>query len=176
MQPLPWFVIILIILFKDSMAQDLEYEYDYQLVCPPTPPFPAVIPSPQQILQMATNDFQALFPFPDCGNVISVGQVCHLSGLFGLPGDNPIKVYGIDSTSFTFLSLPGHAEGAGRYISFTFAPLIMEPDCISLYVHAWGPWSLTAEITRDSGLAESVWASYANNIADAINDGTVNNY
>jgi hypothetical protein len=73
-------------------------------------------------------------------------------------------------------TLPGHAEGAGRYINFSFGSLVAEPYCLFLYVHAWGPWSLTAEVTRDSGLAESVWASYANNIANAINDGTIVNY
>lgn len=148
-------------------ARDLTYNYGYVLAYPPTP-------SAQQMLQMATNNFQALFTFHNCGNVISVGQICHL-GTGGPGGDNPIEVVAIGTTSFTFLSLPGHAEGAGRLITFSF---VVDPMTLRLYldVAARGSWTIQAELTRDGGVANNFWKEYANNLQAAIADGTVNSF
>ncbi|MGW2938496.1 hypothetical protein ACWDA7_43530 [Streptomyces sp. NPDC001156] len=76
----------------------------------------------------------------------------------------------IGTTSFTFLSLPGHTEGPGRIITFSFQ---QDPTTQRLYldVNAQGPWSWSSEITRDAGTARGFWQDYASNLQAAIANG-----
>ena len=148
-------------------TKSLYYNYKYVLASPPTP-------AASQVLHMTTNDFQASFPFHNCGNVIGVGTTCHLGNGSGfLPqDDNPIRFMAIGTTNFTYLTLPGHYEGAGRVFTFSF---ITNSTTQRLYfdVVSSGPWNATAEALRDSGSARSFWRGYADNLRAAIANGTV---
>jgi large repetitive protein len=58
--------------------------------------------------------FSALFPIPSNCASLSAGRTCWLL-------NNPVYVRYADYRSgFGFLSLPGHTEGAGKYINFSF--------------------------------------------------------
>jgi len=134
----------------------LNYTYDYPIASPPHP-------SPQQVLKLATTHFQSLFPFPSCGNILTVGQTCNLG-----PGPtNPIEVVDISPSSFSFLSLPNHAEGAGRVILFSFF-VDTTANGLNLDVFAKGPWSAGAQVTVNTGAAKALWQSYANNLKAAV--------
>lgn len=134
----------------------LNYTYTYPIASPP-------YPSPQQVLKLATTNFQNLFPFPSCGNIITVGQTCDLG-----PGPfNPIEVVDISPTSFSFLSLPGHAEGAGRVILFSFF-VDGTTNNLDFDVFAKGPWSASAQGTVSTGAAQALWQKYANNLKTAV--------
>ncbi|MFF3313867.1 hypothetical protein [Streptomyces sp. NPDC002952] len=71
------------------------------------------------------------------------------------------------ATSFTFKSLPGHAEGADRFIRFSFSqnPTTFE---LRMKVEGWGPWSAGAQASIDSGLVNQFWSSYATNIKNRL--------
>jgi hypothetical protein len=147
---------------------ELTYNYGYPLAYPPAP-------TPEAVLTMARNHFSAYFPFGGCGTALHVGQICHLTGTgpagtWGPGSDNPIQVVSVGTTSFTFLSLPGHAEGPGRIITFSF---LQNPMTQRLYldVSAQGPWSLASESTRDTGAARGFWQAYASNLQAAIAKG-----
>lgn len=144
-------------------AQDLGYNYGYVLRYPPAP-------APQAVLRMATTNVSAYFPFQGCGTVLHVGQVCSLQGP---NGNNPIKVVAIGPTSFSFLSLPGHAEGAGRTIVFSFIVQTSPINTQRLFldVHASGPWSAGAAASVASGLARGFWQQYATNLQRGIASG-----
>ncbi|MFI9723410.1 hypothetical protein ACIHFE_27785 [Streptomyces sp. NPDC052396] len=145
--------------------RDLSYHYSYHLN----------INWPQSELLTATslmgivaNDFGHLFPFGgNCTSLPAVGGVCHL---MSAGHNNPVQVVGRTPTSFTFKSLPGHAEGAGRYITFTFIRTGTSGPGIAhtLSVHAWGPWTPAAAATVSSGLARSIWQQFATNIGNAF--------
>ena len=151
-------------------STSLSYSYRYFISSPPTP-------SAERVLQMATHNFQALFPFHDCGNVIGINQNCNLGNGSGfLPLDkNPIQVLAISATNFTYLALPGHYEGAGRSFTFSF---ITSNTTRHLYldVASSGPWSAADETLHNSGAARRFWRGYADNLRAAVANGTVNNY
>ncbi len=69
---------------------------------------------------------RGLFPISGMVNNPRVGQRLILQG------NNPVSVVTVGSRHFTLKSLPGHQEGAGNYISFTFT-------ANKLLVNAWGP-------------------------------------
>ena len=106
------------------LAYDYAYFfYDFGGWFSPPPP------SPQALLRMAIYRFAVYFPFTwGCGWTIHVGEVCSLDGIA------PIRVMSITSTSFTFLSLPGHPEGANRLITFFWT--LLWPH-LSECVFAW---------------------------------------
>lgn len=56
--------------------------------------------------------FGLIFPIPsNCGS-LWLGRVCRLAGA------GPVKVIGLWSTGFTFMSMPGHVEGPYKTITF----------------------------------------------------------
>jgi hypothetical protein len=147
-------------------SQDLQYAYAYVLAYPPQP-------GSKPVAKMANRNFSAYFPFSGCGSVLSVGQVCTLGG--GAPGGGPIRIIGLTPASFTFVSLPGHPEGANRLITFTF---VTDSLTKRLYLTVWarGVWTAVAEATRDSGTANGIWQQYADNLAAGIARGDWKNY
>ncbi|HLL64283.1 MAG TPA: hypothetical protein VK453_00895 [Micromonosporaceae bacterium] len=144
-------------------AQNLGYEYTYSLGIP----WPqSVLQTPQSITSEVTSNFAAYFPFSsDCARLPAVGGVCNLYNV-GLA--NPIQVVERTATSFTFMSLPGHAEGAYRYIRFTFYKVGADPfGDLRLQVSAWGPWTVAAAATISSGTANYYWSQFAANVGRA---------
>jgi RHS repeat-associated protein len=85
--------------------------------------------SPATIMSIVSHAFNSYFPIPTPCTTLSVGAVCSLAG-------SPVKVEAMWSTGFRFLSMPGHVEGAGKRIEFTFS---RSWGVHSLHVRAWGP-------------------------------------
>ncbi|TVZ90412.1 hypothetical protein [Streptomyces sp. BK340] len=111
----------------------------------------------QDWFRTATTEFEEFFPFQGCSNVLKVGDTCVLQ-----PGNSPIQVSEMGSNYFVFKSLPGHLEGANRYIKFAFYVLDNE---LRLGVRAWGPPSLVAKGTVWSGAAADIWGTYASELS-----------
>ncbi|CRK55413.1 hypothetical protein [Alloactinosynnema sp. L-07] len=138
---------------------DLSYHYRYDL-------FVERVGSSEELAATVANRLTVYFPFDsDCRYLPHVGGRCELYsvpglGLFGTT--NPVLVVDRTPTSWTFRSLPGHVEGAGRYITFTF---VRAPYGYELDVRAWGPWSLSASLTVSSGAAREVWQRFADNVS-----------
>ena len=145
-----------------------SFNYRYPISSPPTT-------SAEQVLRMATHDFQVLFPFHNCGSVIKVNTDCNLGDGSGfLPQDNnPVKFMAIGGTNFTYITFPGHYEGAGRVFTFSF---IISNTTLYLDVASSGPWHPTAQALHDSGAARIFWEGYADNLQAAIANGTEKNY
>lgn len=146
-------------------SNDFEYSYVYTLSYPPQP-------GPQAVLRMATRNFTAYFPFSGCPQVIGPGLICPLQGP---NGNDPIRVESITATSFTFRSLPGHAEGADRMITFSFYTDSVT-NRLYMKVHAWGPSSAGVLGSVATGFASGIWQQYATSLQDGIATGDYNNY
>ena len=127
---------------------------------------------PQALLRMATRNFSAYFPFGGCGSQITVGMICTLDD--HLPGGAPIKVLDISATSFTFLSLPGHPEGADRMITFAFRT--DSNGHTDMTVWSRGPSSIGAVGTILTNAEYYIWGFYAGNLSRGIQDGDIHNY
>jgi hypothetical protein len=145
------------------VAQDLGYNYAYSLGIP----WPqSVLQTPASIMTEVANNFYAYFPFASsCVSLPAVGGRCDL---YNAGTTNPVRVVERTATSFTFVSLPGHAEGADRYIRFTFYKVGTDPYAdLRLQAQAWGPWTAAAAATISSGLANYFWSQFAANVGRA---------
>lgn len=142
----------------ETSNDGLEYTYRYPLQV-------ETVGDPFQLTSFVGDEFVSYFPFDsDCKTLPPVGTRCELYTVPGwpIPGTtNPVEVVHRSPNSWTFLSLPGHAEGADRYITFTFD---QDPD-FSMTVHAWGPWTPTAALTVSTGAAEAIWGRFASNVS-----------
>ena len=71
----------------------------------------------------------------------------------------------INGSIFSLRSLPGHFEGAGRFIKFS---LVTTSNGFSqelwLKVDASGPWTPGAYLSVTSGQAYGFWQQFATNI------------
>lgn len=85
--------------------------------------------SSKTLMRIVKNAFWLYFPIPSNCATLSVGRRCSLAG-------SPVRVEAMWSTGFRFLSLPGHKEGAGKRITFSFS---RRYGFHYLHVHAWGP-------------------------------------
>ncbi|HEU5222684.1 MAG TPA: RHS repeat-associated core domain-containing protein [Candidatus Lumbricidophila sp.] len=75
--------------------------------------------SNSQAFKYFAGHLDKVFPIPGLPNNPAAGSIQHLRP-FGL-GDNPVRVVAVTDLSLTLESLPGHAEGAGNLITFTFS-------------------------------------------------------
>lgn len=144
-------------------AEDLGYNYAYSLGIP----WPqSVLQTPASIMTEVAYNFAAYFPFASsCASLPAVGGRCDL---YNAGTTNPVRVVERTATSFTFVSLPGHAEGADRYIRFTFYKVGADPYAdLRLQAQAWGPWTAAAAATISSGLANYFWSQFAANVGRA---------
>ncbi len=122
--------------------------------------------SPEQVWCDVSSHLNQLFPLANVPSSIHVGDVMHLQiptapGLPGI-GDAPVQVTDVGNNGFSFVSLPGHAEGAGRTISFTMAP---QPDgTVGLQVDAGGPVSGWSALPGNDQFTHALWSVFANNI------------
>lgn len=122
---------------------------------------------------MATHNFSTYFTFSGCGTQLIVGMSCTLDTGVPFVGA-PIKVVGIGETSFTFLSLPGHPEGADRLITFSFGT--DSDGQTEMTVWSRGPGSLGASLTIATGIAFLFWHTYFDKLNMGILDGDIDNY
>lgn len=128
-------------------------------------------PTAHSINMIATQDFSQYFPFgTNCSGAISVGQVCNLSYF---SSNNPVRVESIDFNSFTLISLPGHAEGANRRITFRFENAY---DRIYMYVHATGPSSWPSWATKHGMVAKDTWNFYGTKLKNGVDSGAWRQY
>lgn len=115
--------------------------------------------SAKQIRQWLTNSgFSYKFAVPNNCDRLWTGRRCSLSG-------NPVKVRWIDSTGFSFLSLPGHTEGSGKRITFRFS---RKGKQLYLRVYASGPDRTWCDKNRACAAAhrtfiKGVWGGLAGN-------------
>ncbi|MGH3861316.1 hypothetical protein [Actinokineospora sp.] len=137
---------------------DLTYHYRYDL-------WVESAFTPEHLTSMVASRLTRYFTFDsNCSYLPPVGTQCDLYNVPGLPllGSNPVMVIDRSPTSWTFRSMPGHAEGAGRFITFSF---VHGPYGYVLDVASWGVWTPAAELTVSSGGARAAWQRFADNIS-----------
>jgi hypothetical protein len=114
--------------------------------------------SQQQIMREIQNNFNQYFTFTGDQPKIVEGAVINLDGP---AGPEPVKVTRVTDTSFSFISLPGHHEGAGRVIEFSIVPAAASPVPgrlnWELRVEASGPISGLSVIPGTSWFNKGVW-------------------
>ncbi|WP_405720827.1 DNRLRE domain-containing protein [Streptomyces sp. NBC_01537] len=104
-----------------------------------------------------------VFPLSGCGATLSYGERCNLAY-----GKGPVRVIALGSTSWTFLSLPGHVEGSGKHIRFSFSK---SWGMLKMTVKAWGTnntWcnkSKPCSALNNNVFARGMWAAFAVDIA-----------
>jgi hypothetical protein len=103
-----------------------------------------------------------------CGGVLSFVATCYTAA------GNPIRVVSVTCTSLSFLSLPGHSEGAGDTITFKLT-LDTKGDTM-LTVGAKGPSQWYDALPgvhwfRQSVLAHGLWSKLADNLRSRFNRG-----
>jgi hypothetical protein len=101
----------------------------------------------------------------DTGELVK-GATMNLEGPFG--ENEPVQVAAIAPDSLSFVSLPGHNEGAGRVITFSIVPAIDNPVPgrlnWELRVAASGPLSRGSLIPGASWLNKGIWQTFADNL------------
>lgn len=108
----------------------------------------------EDVWKVVSPALRGLFPLSGMVNNPKVGQRLVLFG------NNPVTVVTVRSRHFTLKSLPGHQEGAGNYISFTFTST-------QLLVNAWGP-STNKEKTV---LPFALWLKFSQRIMNYLAPG-----
>ncbi|WP_149441032.1 hypothetical protein [Mycolicibacterium sp. P1-5] len=156
--------------FKDSPADDTtdspvpgggygSYHYGY--------PFSTAEGwTKEQIMSEVRTHFNNYFTFTADQSVLVEGATINLKGPFG--ENEPVKVVSVTGDSFTFVSLPGHNEGAGRTITFSIVRSQVNPipgrlDW-ELRVAASGPLSDLSLVPGASWFNKAVWQVFANNL------------
>ncbi|BBX05487.1 hypothetical protein [Mycolicibacterium aichiense] len=156
--------------FKDSPADDTSdppapgggygsYHYGYPFSTPEGW-------TKEQIMSETRAHFNNYFTFTADPADLVEGATINLQGPFG--ENEPVKVVSVTPDSFTFVSLPGHNEGAGRTITFSIvqAPASPIPGRLAweLRVAASGPVSDLSLIPGTSWLNKAVWQVFADNL------------
>ncbi len=121
--------------------------------------------SQQQIMREIQKNYNKYFTFTGDQPEIVEGAVVNLNGP---AGPEPVKVTKVTDTSFSFISLPGHDEGAGRVIEFSVVPAAASPVPgrlnWELRVEASGPLSDLSLVPGASWFNKGVWQVFANNL------------
>jgi len=121
--------------------------------------------SQQQIMQEVLNNYNKYFTFTGDQPKIVEGAVINLNGPIG---PEPVKVTKVTDTSFSFVSLPGHHEGAGRVIEFSVVPAAASqvPGRLNweLRVEASGPVGGASAVPGASWVNKGIWQVFADNL------------
>jgi hypothetical protein len=119
----------------------------------------------QQIMREIRKNYNQYFTFTGDQPEIVEGAVINLNGPVG---PEPVKVTKVTDMSFSFISLPGHDEGAGRVIEFSIVPAAASPVPgrlnWELRVEASGPLSDLSLVPGASWFNKGVWQVFANNL------------
>jgi hypothetical protein len=117
-------------------------------------------------MRLLAMDFGGIFPFSSSCSSLYVGERCALATG---PYHNPVRVTSVGATSFSFLSLGGHLEGANKTISFSF---FNRGRGLFLNVRAGGRnnwWQKIPLARRVNRLfANHVWGDLAGNMRGAL--------
>lgn len=120
----------------------------------------------EQIMSEVQQHFNYYFTFTADTNSLVEGARLNLKGPFG--EDEPVQVTSVTPDSFSFISLPGHNEGAGRIIKFTVVPAAESPVPgrlnWELRVAASGPLSKASLVPVTSLANKVIWQIFANNL------------
>lgn len=108
----------------------------------------------EDVWKVVRPGLRKLFPLSGMVNNPKVGQRLVLFG------NNPVTVVTVGSRHFTLKSLPGHQEGAGNYISFTFTST-------KLLVNAWGP----STNKSDPILPTTLWFAFSQKVLNYLAPG-----
>lgn len=120
----------------------------------------------EQIMSEVQKHFNYYFTFTgDTGELVK-GAKINLKGPLG--ENEPVQVTNIAPDSFSFVSLPGHNEGAGRVIKFAIVPAAENPVPgrlnWELRVAASGPLSKGSLVPGASLANKVIWQVFANNL------------
>ncbi|WP_078056999.1 LGFP repeat-containing protein [Corynebacterium provencense] len=133
--------------------------------------------TPNSVNREVTEHFDAYFTFTGCGQKLRVGDRCDLKTVIDtIAGPAPIEVTSISNDVFSFKSLEGHPEGAGRTITFRFVSKPGDFDVskknVHLIVTAWGPTSKAslAGPFNSQSLARYSWGKFSRNLNERINN------
>jgi EspA-like secreted protein len=125
--------------------------------------------SQKQIMQEIQNKYNKYFTFTGDQPKIAQGAVINLNGP---AGPEPVKVTKVTDTSFSFVSLPGHHEGAGRVVEFSVVPAAASPVPgrlnWELRVEASGPISGLSVVPGASWFDKGVWQVFADNLESRL--------
>lgn len=117
------------------------------------------------IVPTLNTDFNRWFQYPGCPTHVKIGSRCNLDTPFGIA---PVVVVGLTDYGFALRSLPGHFEGEGRTIRFTFytADKVGLPNDKTMHVDAWGPVSNLSVGGPFNGTGADIaaWRPFANKI------------
>lgn len=125
--------------------------------------------SQKQIMQEILDNYNKYFTFTGDQPRIVEGAVINLNGP---AGPEPVKVTKVTDTSFSFISLPGHHEGAGRVIEFSIVPAATSPVPgrlnWELRVEASGPLSGLSVVPGASWFNKGIWQVFADNLGSRL--------
>lgn len=125
--------------------------------------------TPNKLNAHVMANFNKFFPLRGCGRSIRVGKRCSLR-FAGL--DNPVRVSAAGSNYFELLSLPGHKEGAGKKIRFSFHRVCSRGSCsMRLRVRARGSsaWYQRGPLSHpNTFLARQMWRQFAVSISQQL--------
>ncbi len=139
-----------------------SYDYSFDL---------GTLGSPTTIATFVHEDCANVFPISGCDDNFRQGEDMLLQErlLFGVYTQSfPVEVKTVASTYFSFVALPGHPEGQGRRITFSFT----QATCQDLYLHVYTSKNGSALThwfglrTVDFWIAHETWAEFASNIEE----------
>ena len=145
------------LLWKANQPTKHEYSYSHRYLIQYPALMTGELKDGRAVWASALSNMGGLFPISGISGSPKVGQV------FQLNGSNPTKVVHVSDRSMTFLSMPGHIEGANNYITFE-----VSQDGTYLSVWAWGPKAAPFPANQIPNL---VWPLFAVNLANSINPG-----
>ena len=120
----------------------------------------------EQIMSEIQTHFNNYFTFTSDAGELVTGVKINLEGPFG--ENEPVQVTAIAADSFSFVSHPGHNEGAGRVIKFSIVPAADNPVPgrlnWELRVAVSGPLSRGSLLPGASWLNKGIWQIFADNL------------
>jgi hypothetical protein len=143
-----------------SPASATSYDYSFDL---------GPLGTPDQVAGFTRFECPVVFlPLRGCTSEFQLGERLNLHESFlWFTQSFPVRVIALSSTSWTFIALPGHPEGPGRTITFSFRYGANQRDIIlnvhtspkgSTFTQWWGLRSL------DFWVADLTWKQVATNI------------
>jgi RHS repeat-associated protein len=142
-----------------SSATSYDYTFDLGLIIDPT-----------TVANFVHDDCVNVFPIRGCDDNFVEGEHMLLQEtlLFGAYTQSfPVDVKTVATTYFSFVALPGHPEGQGRQITFSFT---QATSCADAYLHVYTSKQGSALTqwpgvrTLDFWIARQTWAELASNI------------
>jgi RHS repeat-associated protein len=136
-----------------------SYDYSFDL---------STLASPKMVATFVHEDCYYIFPIQGCVDDFTKGEHMPLQEKIGPYTQSfPVEVETVGSTFFSFVALPGHPEGQGRRITFSFT---QANSCQDVYLHVYTSKEGSAVTqwpgvrTIDFWLAHNTWSDFANNI------------